>query len=72
MKPLPTNPMERVALGIATLCDGISEGNWERLEALRAVVAMPAARAGRVSPRAGSRLGHTATIPIANDNEGRP
>jgi hypothetical protein len=34
--------------------------------------AMPqAARAGRVSPRAGSRLGHTATIPIANDNEGR-
>jgi hypothetical protein len=41
MKPLPESPMERVALGIATLCDGISEGNWERLEALRAVVAMP-------------------------------
>jgi hypothetical protein len=30
--------------------------------------AAKAARAGRATPRAGARLGHSATIAIANDN----
>jgi len=30
--------------------------------------AMPSARAGRATPRAGARLGHSATITIAGEN----
>lgn len=32
-------------------------------------LAMPTARAGRATPRAGPRPGHTATIPIAGEVE---